>query len=382
MALQKKIHLFCRVVDNFGDIGVCWRLSRQLVNEFALDVTLWVDDLLSFQKICGGIDPLQNVQQQQGVTVRHWREIFQAGDPASVGDVVIEAFGCTLPASYIAAMAARDRKPVWINLEYLSAEPWVEGCHEMQSLYPSLPLTKYFFFPGFSDKTGGLLMERELIARRTAFQNDSQAVAGFLGKIGCSPIAGACTISLFCYPAAPVTALLNAWQADTGPVLCLVPHGVASDAVSAFLRKPASVGASATHGGLTVQVIPFLDQPDYDKLLWACDLNFVRGEDSLVRAQWAGRPFIWHIYPQEEDAHMVKLRAFLDRHTVGMPEEMIPTATDAWQAWNEGADHVLHWSQLRSVLPQWTSHMSDWTRQLLQNGDLASNLVQFIKKIG
>ncbi|MES2534639.1 MAG: elongation factor P maturation arginine rhamnosyltransferase EarP [Pseudomonadota bacterium] len=382
MAFNRNIDLFCRVVDNFGDIGVCWRLSRQLVNDYALKVTLWVDDLTSFHKICAGIDPLLEWQQMQGVTIRHWREISPPKQPESVADVVIEAFGCQLPASYIAAMAACEPRPVWINLEYLSAEPWVEGCHEMQSLYPSLPLVKYFFFPGFSDKTGGLLMERDVSVRRTAFQNDPQAVAGFLENIGVRPLAGACMVSLFCYPSAPVETFFDAWQADTLPVLCLVPQGVATDAVSAFLRMPATVGAAATRGGLTVQVVPFLDQPDYDKLLWSCELNFVRGEDSLVRAQWAGRPFIWQIYPQQEDAHRIKLDALLDRHTAGMPNDLAPLVSATWQAWNGSALQAPQWPRLRSLLPQWTSHMAGWTRELQRNGDLASNLVQFIKKIG
>ncbi|HET9045379.1 MAG TPA: elongation factor P maturation arginine rhamnosyltransferase EarP, partial [Casimicrobiaceae bacterium] len=37
--------VFCKVVDNFGDAGVCWRLARQLVAEHDLAVTLWIDVL-------------------------------------------------------------------------------------------------------------------------------------------------------------------------------------------------------------------------------------------------------------------------------------------------------------------------------------------------
>ena len=252
----------------------------------------------------------------------------------------------------------------------------------MQSLYPTLPLIKYFFFPGFSRKTGGLLMERDVIARRTAFQKNPEAVAGFLKSIGVSAPEDACKISLFCYPDAPVLSLFDALQAEAGPGICLVPQGVAVDAVSTFLQQPAAVGASATWGGLTVQVIPFLDQPDYDRLLWACDLNFVRGEDSLVRAQLAARPFVWHIYPQQEDAHRVKLNAFLDRYTARMPDRMTHTVTGTWHAWNGMTDGAAPWRQFRSLLPELASQTADWTSQLLQNGDLASNLVKFIQKIG
>ncbi|MDB5764402.1 MAG: hypothetical protein JWQ21_3397 [Herminiimonas sp.] len=381
MVFPESIHIFCRVVDNFGDIGVCWRLSRQFAGEYGIDVTLWVDDLASFRRICAEVDPEHDVQRMQGVVVRRWRDRFGPVAPDDIADVVIEGFGCELPSGYIDAMARRSRKPAWINLEYLSAESWVDGCHAMQSLYPSLPLTKYFFFPGFSDKTGGLLMERDLIARRTAFQGDPEAVAGFLKNIGMNVFGDICKISLFCYPSAPLDALFDALQSGIRPAVCLVPQGVASDAVGAFLQQPALPGASATRGGLTVQVVPFLDQPDYDKLLWACDLNFVRGEDSLVRAQWAARPFIWQIYPQEEGAHQVKLNAFLARHTARMPAGLAQTVTDAWQAWNGGGS-AIPWAELRPALPQLTAHMDDWTRHLRLNGDLASNLIEFVRKIG
>lgn len=381
MTFPETMHLFCRVVDNFGDIGVCWRLAQQFTDEHAIAVTIWVDDLSSFHRICTAIDPQRDVQVVQGVKVMLWCKDLPAINAASV-DVVIEAFGCELPPAYIAAMAARKRKPVWINLEYLSAEAWVEGCHTMQSLYPSLPLTKYFFFPGFSDKTGGLSMERDLIVRRTDFQTSQDAPGRFLKSIGVDAAKEVHKTSLFCYPTAPVTALFDVLQNDARPSICVVPQGVAFDSVSTFIQQPAVPGAAATRGGLTVKVVPFLDQSDYDKLLWACDLNFVRGEDSLVRAQWAERPFVWHIYPQEEGAHLTKLDAFLDRYTAHMQAEMRQTVVGAWQAWNRAGDFGMLWHQFRTVMPQLASDMVGWTRQLQKNGSLASNLLEFIRKIG
>ena len=38
-----RIDLFCRVIDNWGDAGVCWRLARQLVRERGAQVRLWID---------------------------------------------------------------------------------------------------------------------------------------------------------------------------------------------------------------------------------------------------------------------------------------------------------------------------------------------------
>jgi uncharacterized repeat protein (TIGR03837 family) len=376
------VHLFCRVVDNFGDISVCWRLARQLCSEYALDVALWVDDLESFHKICPDVEPRCDEQTVAGVIVKRWSDQFGMVAADEVANVVIEAFACELPAAYINAMAARKPQPVWINLEYLSAENWVEGCHTMASRHPSLPLTKYFFFPGFSEKTGGLLAERDLLQRAIAFQNDPQAIAAFFSELGIPAASQMQKISLFCYENAPVSALLNCLQASGTPTMCLVPEGVAKEAVGAFLQTSPHAGASATRGGLTVQVVPFMDQPQYDKLLWACDLNFVRGEDSFIRAQWAARPFVWQIYPQEEEAHWIKLNAFLARYTEHLPSDIKMSIVDAFHAWNEGENIDKSWQAIQAALSKWTLHANQWAQQLSKNGDLAANLVQYIKKIG
>lgn len=373
--------LFCKVVDNFGDIGICWRLARQLQREHGIAVTLWVDDLHSFARICPGLDAGAAHQQQDGVTVRHWRD--QAGEfsAADVADIVIEFFACDIAPGYIEAMAARTPRPVWLNLEGLSAEAWVEGCHTLPSTHPRLPLVKHFFFPGFTDKTGGLLREAQLGAERARFQADPAAMAAFLAPYGVTAADMAATrVSLFCYPHAPVAALLQAWEQGGQAVLCLVPEGVAAQAVEAFLGMPARPGAARTRGALTLRVMPFVAQPDYDRLLWACDVNFVRGEDSFVRAQWAGRPFLWHIYPQDENLHHVKLRAFLQRYAA--PGSALEEAALRWNgALAEPSDWPALWQRLRDALPALGLHALGWEGRMLALGDLAANLLRFAGKL-
>lgn len=379
------IHIFCRVIDNFGDAGVCWRFARQLSDEHAVEATLWLDNLASLQRMCVELDVHADSQIVRGVTVRRWPEASVSFAPDDVADAVIEAFGCQLPQAYIDAMAARQNKPAWINLEYLSAEAWVDGCHALPSPHPTLALSKHFFFPGFTDLTGGLLRERDLLAQRDAFQRDPQAIAAFFERVGAHLPADACKVSLFCYPFAPLGALFEAMQAGDSPLVCLVPEGVASEAVAAFLQQPAIVGASATRGALTLQVLPFLDQDDYDRLLWACDVNFIRGEDSFVRAQWAARPFVWHIYAQPENAHVTKLDAFLGRFTEDMPPAVALTATRFHLAWNgirDVASLAEQWRELLGRLPELEQHGRDWAQQLSQKNDLASSLLLFLRKIG
>ncbi|MFC5473833.1 elongation factor P maturation arginine rhamnosyltransferase EarP [Paraherbaspirillum soli] len=372
--------LFCKVVDNYGDIGICWRLTRQLEQEHGIAVTLWVDDLRSFQRICPEVAIDRETQQIGSVTVRHWRDqngVFAASD---VADIVIEFFACDIPPGYIAAMAERTPRPVWLNLEGHSAEEWVEGCHTLSSPHQS-SLTKYFFFPGFTGKTGGLLLESGLQQQRQAYQQDQAEMAAFLGQFGVTPAEMASLkVSLFCYPQAPVSALFDAWQSSGTAITCLVPEGVAVDAVQAFLGQVAKAGASASRDALTVRVLPFIPQPDYDKLLWACDLNFVRGEDSFVRAQWAGKPFVWHIYPQDKDLHHVKLNAFLQRYSA-KTESLVEFSL----AWNAAAKTAIDWAALwpsfEADLQKIADMSVDWQLQLSANGDLTANLLKFAETV-
>lgn len=374
--------LFCKVVDNYGDIGICWRLARQLWREHGVHVTLWVDDLASFRRICPQVDVAAGEQDVEGVRVRHW--VDQQGSFAAdeVADIVIEFFAVDIPPGYVAAMAGRQPRPVWFNLEGLSAEEWVEGCHRLPSMHPRLKLTKHFFFPGFTDKTGGLLHEAGLDEARLAFQADRAGIARFLAPFGVSEAEmDSLKVSLFCYPHAPVAEQLAAWADGGRPVTCLVPEGVAREVVQDFLGgAPAVAGAFATRGALTLRVLPFVPQPDYDRLLWACDLNFVRGEDSFVRAQWAGRPFVWHIYPQDVDLHHKKLRAFLGRYAAGLDE--LATFSLGWNGACEIGSWPQAWQDLQASLPRIANRAEEWRREVLAHGDLTTKLLEFARELG
>jgi len=279
-------------------------------------------------------------------------------------------------------MAQCEPRPVWINYEGLTAEEWVDGCHTLPSMHPRLKLTKHFFFPGFTSKTGGLLRERGLLDARDRFQADPAARAAFLARVGVTAdeTIGS-MVSLFCYPHAPIAELFAAWRDGATPVTCLVPQGVAREQVSAFLGADPVPGTAATHGALTVRVIPFLSQDDYDRLLWSCDVNFVRGEDSWVRAQWAGRPFIWHIYPQDENLHHVKLRAFLQKYAENL-DSLIEFSL-RWNGVEENtpADWPALWMSLQAQSPTIAARNIEWQTRMLANGDLVSNLLDFARSL-
>ncbi|CAM3977981.1 elongation factor P maturation arginine rhamnosyltransferase EarP [Roseateles saccharophilus] len=331
--------IFCRVIDNHGDLGVCWRLARVLAAR-GQSARLWVDDASALAWMAP--------ERPAGVTVHAWPD----GDAGVMpGDVVIEAFGCEPPAAFVARMAARAPAPRWINLEYLSAEDYVERSHGLASPQfsgPGAGLTKHFFYPGFTPRTGGLLREPGLLDRVAAFDG-----AAWLAGRGWAPRPGERVVSLFAYANPALPALLGALAER--PTLLLACPGPLQARV---IDRP----------GLRCIALPYLAQDDYDRLLWACDLNLVRGEDSFVRAQWAGKPYVWHIYPQHDDAHHTKLEAFMAR--AGLPE--------AWRAVWRGWNGLAPLPDGLSGLAEAAAHAPAWRAQLAAQPDLLTQLQGFL----
>ena len=371
--------IFCKVVDNYGDIGIAWRLARGLVSEHGLAVRLWVDDLHAFQRIWPAIAPNAVEQSCEGVTVCAWRTPFAAAAPAQV---VIDAFGCTLPEAYLAAMSVQSPPPVWINLEYLSAEPWVAEHHGLPSPHPQLPLTRYFFFPGYTPETGGLLAEADLAKRRAAFVRSG--TPAFWRQLGLeAPQPDELRVSLFAYENPALPALLDAWAADPRRITCLVPEGRVIPQLAAWLSVSGmQAGEVHRRGALQLHILPFLDQNQYDHLLWACSLNFVRGEDSCVRAQWAARPLVWQAYPQADAAHWDKTNALLAHYTEGLDEAAARAVGGIWRVWNgmpDVEDMSACWAAWRAQQAVIEAHAGGWCERLGLAGRLTDKLVDFVE---
>ena len=368
--------IFCRVVDNFGDAGVCWRLARILRHEHDLPVRLWIDDPQTLRALYPALDPGSPRQSCEGITVCRWP---QAGLPDADAAVVIEAFGCGLPDEWIARMAQAARPPLWIVLEYLSAEDWVDSHHGLSSPHPQLSLQRYFFFPGFTSATGGLPREAGLLSRRDAFGTTARRV--FWNRLGFD-LPQVPAVSLFAYADAPFAGLLSAMVADGRPRVLAVPEGAPLAAVRGWL----GAGAAAEPGpwrrcSLEVRALPFLPQAQYDELLWACDLNFVRGEDSFVRAQWAGRPLVWQPYRQDDGAHQRKMAAFLERYCADLPAPAATALQAFWRDWNAaGGGAVPSWPALRDAEPDLARHALNWSAKLADSDELAAQLVEFARR--
>jgi uncharacterized repeat protein (TIGR03837 family) len=371
--------VFCRVVDNLGDAAICWRLARQLANEHSLTVRLWIDQPEALSRLVPDARP---GLRRDRVSIECWRDDdprLSLPEPEHLADVVIAGFACELPAGYRHAMTSR--RPVWINLDYLSAQTWVDTHHGLPSP-KSDGLIESFFFPGFTPESGGLLREADLIDRCERFGRDPSARIDFLRSLGIDAEPGQRFMSLFCYPDSPVEELidgLNAIEHQRSDAPCtsappdhwqlLIPEGIAPE-------------LGDRRG---VRRVPFLPQIDYDRMLWCCDLNWVRGEDSLVRALWSGRPLIWQAYRQADEAHRPKLEALIDRWlaVAKLPEP----AANAWRnlhtAWNTAPDpasRALTAAALRPIfeqLPALEAGAGRWRSAQLQQSDLAIRLVAF-----
>jgi uncharacterized repeat protein (TIGR03837 family) len=355
--------IFCRIIDNHGDIGVSWRLSRDLASR-GHRVRLWVDDksALSWMAPHGC----------SGVEILDWTTPLDARG-VEPGNVLLEAFGCQAAPELIATYAEKSRakgiKNVWVNLEYLSAEGYVARSHGLPSPVmngPGKGLTRFFFYPGFTHGTGGLLREPDLPSRQINFnRSDWLSLRGLPDNPGR-------LVSLFCYEPSSLPQLFRQLASSFEPTLLLVTAGRAECVVRKFIETENSFNPLWNiNSSLSISYLPYLSQPEFDELLMACDLNFVRGEDSLVRAIWAGKPWVWQIYPQDDGVHHEKLEALLE--ALNAPESLC----GFHRCWNASADCRLEEIDLVS----WKEWSEATRRRLAAQSDLTSQLLAFVDLI-
>jgi uncharacterized repeat protein (TIGR03837 family) len=349
-------HLYCRVVDNFGDIGVAWRLAADLARR-GESVRLAVDDGRALAWMAPpGLD---------AVEVVGWD-----GGRSTAPDAVVELFGGGRPPSSWRSAEGR-RAPVLVNVEHLTAEPYAERSHGLPSPTRRAgepPTTTWFYFPGFTPVSGGLLREPRLLEERRNFGSGD----GWLASRGIVARSGERRVSLFCYRNDAVGELLEILSRS--PTLLLATAGAAAEQVEACL------GPSLALGALRAVRLPLLRQVEFDRLLWSCDLNCVRGEDSLVRAIWAGAPFVWQLYVQDDGVQAAKLDAFLDRFLADAPPALADPVRSAFVRWNSVGDGSLAaLSHDTASCAAWAAHCAGWRDELAVQSDLATRLIAFVE---
>jgi len=354
--------IFCQIVDNYGDAGVCWRLARSLTSLHGQDVRIFCDDLPTLNLLASGVDP----EIQRRIDIQPWEASHNnSRHPVESPDVVIEAFGCELPDRYLAGLLIAPKKPIIINLEYLTAEPWIVDFHQKASPQAH-GIPKYFFFPGFQTNAGGILIDP--IPQESSLTE--QLVPESLRTSWKLLRPNAKRISVFCYPGVPLLKWLEDLATLDENFDIVLTHGQLEQ-LQFSSGHPTK--ALVLPNSIQLISIPFVSQDEYDWTLSQCDFNIVRGEDSFVRAQLAGKPFIWHIYPQEDCAHETKLAAFLDLYLAEASQEL-KHAVIAAMTWAIP-------SKWHHSIDDWNTHSKAWRADLLKkqvDGGLAARLMSFV----
>ena len=320
---------------------------------------IFCDDLPTLNLLASGVDP----EIKGRIDVQPWEASHNnSRHPVEAPDVVIEAFGCDLPERYLAGLLIAPKKPIIINLEYLTAEPWIVDFHQKASPQAH-GIPKYFFFPGFQENAGGILIDpipKESSLTEASIPESLRASWSLLRP-------NAKRISVFCYPGAPLRKWLEDLASTGENVDVLLTHGHA-ELLNLYGEKTIALPSN-----IQLLSMPFVSQDEYDWVLSQCDFNIVRGEDSFIRAQLAGKPFIWHIYPQEDRAHEVKLAAFLDIYLEEASQEL-RLATIAAMTWAMPSEWF-------SQLGVWGDHAKRWRTHLLEkqaDGGLPARLIRFV----
>ena len=377
MPHRLRIAVLCRVIDNLGDAGVCWRLCRQLAHEHDCVISLHIDDRSALaQVLAGAADPTKSDgigdDGSASVEIADW----PADDcPLPPLDALICAFACEPPAAWRAGLGpatAPGRRPLWINVDHLSAEDWIDSVHGLTSIKPSDAAVEHYFMPGFTPASGGLLRVSALPA---SWLDSAPATPP-------GPRPHGPRLSLFCYPDEELLGWFDLLSRSAGPIELRVPEGVARAPLARFLGEPLEAGRPIQRGALTVSALPWFSQPGYDALLRDSELNFVRGEDSWIRAHWAGRPFIWQPYPQEQATRLLKLDAWLDRLTADWPAHEAGLVRRMMHAWSRDGSIESAWPDFAAWLfgpaGQADSGWRRFSAVLAAQTDLATRLVRFI----
>ncbi|WP_294657828.1 elongation factor P maturation arginine rhamnosyltransferase EarP [uncultured Fusobacterium sp.] len=308
----KTLDIFCEIIDNYGDIGVVYRTAKELQKIFPKSkIRAFLNRLDEFKKINSQVLalPSQNIDGIEYITFDYLRD---NANELLTAQVIIEAFGCQIPKEYMEI--AYDNSELLINLEYLSAEDWIEDFHLQSSPLGRGKLKKVFFMPGFTEKSGGVIADSNYLERiQRVLENKEFYEKKYLSDIEDreNKIVG----TLFSYEK-NFTPLLEDLKKLDKNVVILAMGEKTQDSLRKILKNFSieDFRNSLKYGKIEIRFLNFLNQEEYEELINIVDFNFVRGEDSFIRAVLTGKPYMWHIYCQEEYAHMDKIEGFLDKY--------------------------------------------------------------------
>lgn len=347
--LTKTLSIFCNVIDNFGDAGFCLRLARDLSHLYKVE--LLCDNLETLNKI------KEKLEINDNLKILKWP---QNNNDYHLTDIIIEAFSCRLPKFCYEKI--KEKGALVIELEYLTAERFAEECHGLKSFTNGIE--SYFFFPGFTNKTGGVIIEKELIDFN--YQSNNLNKNKFF-------------INIFSYKTAPLKKFFKILFRCKKNFEINVFEGLAQDCLNESLSLNLGVEENIKINNCNIKILKMVPQSKFDELLFKADLNLVRGEDSIVRAMLSGKPFLWNIYPQSEDAHKEKLKALFARMRDHIQDSNnINRIEDINLSYNHYGD-ALENLDLFEFYPAWLQISKIWSEHLKSLGSLTDNLHKFIE---
>lgn len=390
-----EITVLCKVVDNFGDIGVVFRLCRALSElKKNLEIRLVVSNLDSFAKISKGIDSTKTFQEFRGWKVFDWndnalcKKEFSKNPP----EFILECFQCGRPEwlEELLFSPQFNLNVQIVNVEYLTAESWADDFHLLKSGTRSAKIKKINFMPGFTKKTGGLILDKNFMCCLSEKKFALNLVKQNLDKkILSEDFSDSFKILIFSYPK-NFDFLASAIKEFSflKKIIVFVASGAGADSAKISLKK----------FKVDFVCLPFMQQEVWDAFLSLMDFSFVRGEDSFSRCCLFGNPFIWNIYPQEEEFHIVKLNAFLQKIKIPQIEKFSFLYNRNFKAscCPESLE-ILEEKKLPSELEKINSEMKTeilsllknyenlkpefkkFSNEILKNGNLAENLLNFLE---
>ena len=342
------IDIFCQVIDNYGDVGVAYRLAREFKR-------VYPNKKLRF--VINQIEELNLIRKSEDIEIILYKDISKIENSA---DLIIESFGCEIPKEYM-DKALKNSKLI-INLEYFSAEKWVDDFH-LQESFLGGNLKKYFFIPGLSEKSGGILLDNEFLERKKKVEaNKEYYLEKFEIKEKYDLIG-----SIFSYEKNFDSLIEELKKLDKKIILLILSEKTQKNFIKYFDN-------GNNYDKIKFVKLPFFTYDKYEELLALCDFNLVRGEDSFVRALLLGKPFLWHIYPQDENTHIKKLESFLEKYCSNNKE-----LKQTFINYNINKDDFSYFFKNFKEIEKYNKNYASY---LIKNCNLMEKLINFIENIG
>ena len=342
------IDIFCQVIDNYGDVGVAYRLAREFKR-------VYPNKKLRF--VINKTEELNLIRKSEDIEIILYKDISKIENSA---DLIIESFGCEIPKKYM-DKALKNSKLI-INLEYFSAEKWVDDFH-LQESFLGGNLKKYFFIPGLSEKSGGILLDNEFLERKKKVEANKEY---YLEKFGIKEkydLIG----SVFSYEKNFDSLIEELKKLGKKIILLILSEKTQKNFIKYFDN-------GNNYDKIKFVKLPFFTYDKYEELLALCDFNLVRGEDSFVRALLLGKPFLWHIYPQDENTHIKKLESFLEKYCSNNKE-----LKQTFINYNINKDDFSYFFKNFKEIEKYNKNYANY---LIKNCNLMEKLINFIENIG